>query len=611
MGTSVIQYGFFNAVGDSSAAGIAKRQQCEMQRSWLETERASFIPTWRDCNDFILPRRARFFVTDVNKGDRRTGKIIDSTGTLSVRTMVAGMQTGITNPARPWFQIATPNTEIAERADVKEWLRQVRDGLLDTFGKSNVYDTLALMYADLGAFGTAAFSVLDDAEDVIRCYDFPIGSYCIANDDKLRVRTFSRLFRMSVSQVVQWWGEIDPKTGRPNFLDGRPTTISTSVQNLWRNGSQQAWVDIVHFVQPNVSYDGEKIDPHYKRFESVYYEYGTNGAPHPKSETLGLLAREGFDEYPVMAARWEKNSEDVYGTNSPGITALGDIKQLQTVEKRFAQGLEIMLKPPVGGPGTLRNTAISLLPNGVTYGAGNPTDGLRPIYQVPFGQAIGPTREWQMETRERIKEAFYVQLFLSITDAQHDMTAKEVEVRDAEKMMVIGPVLSRLNADVYDQLIERTFNIKMRRGLIPPPPAAMQGQPLKVEYISIMHAAQQAVSLGAIERFVGFAGQVAQFSPGALDNVNFDQVMQQYGTDAGVEPRILNSPEEVAATRHAQQQQAQAAQAAENAPKVARAAKDLSQADVGGQNALQALLNSKNAHQTIGATASPPSSLVS
>ena len=56
-----------------------RRDRYEVLRAQLELERSSFMTHWREVGDFILPRRPRFSVNDVNKGDRRNQKIIDST----------------------------------------------------------------------------------------------------------------------------------------------------------------------------------------------------------------------------------------------------------------------------------------------------------------------------------------------------------------------------------------------------------------------------------------------------------------------------------------------------------------------------------------------------
>ena len=56
-----------------------KRQQFEILRGQLDLDRSTFIPHWRDLSDYILPRRARFSVTDANRGERKNKNIIDST----------------------------------------------------------------------------------------------------------------------------------------------------------------------------------------------------------------------------------------------------------------------------------------------------------------------------------------------------------------------------------------------------------------------------------------------------------------------------------------------------------------------------------------------------
>ena len=59
----------------------SKRQRLNNLVQALDIEAKSFFPIWQDVNDYVLPARGRFFVDDVNRGDRRNLKIIDSTAT--------------------------------------------------------------------------------------------------------------------------------------------------------------------------------------------------------------------------------------------------------------------------------------------------------------------------------------------------------------------------------------------------------------------------------------------------------------------------------------------------------------------------------------------------
>lgn len=612
MGLSLTpELGMVVTASGGTQAGLTIRNRCEILRMQLQAEAATFRAHWQELNDYILPRRGRFYVTDVNKGDKRNGKIIDSTATAAARTLAAGMMAGVTSPARPWFRLQTGNADLDSQSDVQDWLHEVQTRMSAIFLRSNLYNKLPILYGDMGVFGTAAMALLEDDESVIRCYDFPVGTYVVGNDHKMRARVFLRLFRLTVQQIVERWGLIHPTTGQPNFADGRPTTISFTVQNLWRSGNRNAWIDVVHVIQPNYAYDGQKIDAKYKRFEQIYYEIAAPNQPVDPA-MYGLLEHTGFDEFPVLCARWEVNSEDVYATNCPGMTALGDIKQLQTAEKRLAQAIEKMINPPMIGPAALRTAKTSLLPGDVTYlDVREGMQGFRPVHEVNFGMAIAPLDNKNQQIRLRIQRAFYEDLFLMLAQSdRREITAREVDERHEEKLLALGPMLEQLNQDVLDPIIDRTFAIMARKGLLPTAPDALRGMPLHVTYVSIMAQAQKQIGLAAIERYAGFVSQVAQVDQSILDNLDVDELARQYGEANGVPPKIIRDMAAVAQIRQQKQQAAAQQQAAANIPGLAGAAKDMAATPASGDNILSKLIGKKNAYRTIGATASPPPGVV-
>lgn len=593
---------------------LSARQRCEILRAQMALEAGTFRSHWQELCDNILPRRARFYVTDVNKGDRRNQKIIDSTATSAARTLSAGMMAGVTSPARPWFRLITGDADLDDQENVQEYLHEVQERMATAMLRSNLYNKLPILYGDIGVFGTGAMAVMEDPDTLFRCYDFPVGSFTVMNDDQLRVRTFCRVFRLSVDQVVKKWGDIDAKTGKPAFLDGRESRVSLSVQNMWKAGDLVAWVDIVHLVQENLAYDGRKIESRFKRFVQYYYEIGSQGTNYRLDEVTGFLEETGYDEFPVLVARWEVNSEDVYATNCPGMTALGDIKQLQVGAKRLAQAVEKMINPPMTGPSALRTAKTSLLPGDITYldvPQGNGNLGFRPVHEVNFAAAIGPMDEMMQGCRLRIQRNFYEDLFLMLAQSdRREITAREIDERHEEKLLALGPMLEQLNQDVLDPLIDRIFNIMARKGMLPVPPEELQGANLHVEYVSVMAQAQKQIGLASLERFAGFAGQVAQTDPSILDEIDGDELIRQYADASGVAPKLIRGKEQVAALRDQRQKAAAAQQAAQNVPAIAGAAKDLSQASTSGDNALAQLLGKSRARQTISATASPPAPVI-
>jgi hypothetical protein len=598
--------------GGGSIAGLSLRQHCELLRVQFETERASFISHWQDLNDYLCPTRGRFYIAGVNKGNKRNQKIVDTTAPRAVRTIQAGMMSGVSSPARPWFQLRTPDSDLNEREDVKEWLYEVEQRILTVMARSNFYKQLTVLYGDSATFGTGAMGIFEDDHTIIRCYDYPVGMYSCGNDDRNQVRTFIRTFRLTVQQVVTRWGNIDA-SGRPDFMRGAKTTIPTVVQSLWRQRTVAAWIDLVQCIQPNVSYSPDKFESKYKKFQQCYYVLGaTNQGVDPNVQ--GVLEVKGYDEFPIIVARWERNSEDVYGTNCPGMMALGDVKEVQVWRKRASQGLEIMIKPPMNADSNLRNSKTSIVPGDIVFGGLNSQGQKRfqPVYEVDFAAALQPVRETIADLRAAIKESCYADLFILFTgdDRATPDTATEVVEKKEEKLLALGPMLEGLDEDVFDPSIDRIFNIMVRKGQIPPAPPALQGQPLRPEYISIMHQAQKMVGIAAVERFAGFVGQIAQVAPEVLDFVNDEELIRTHADFMGVPPKLLRSPDAVAAIRSARQQAQQRQQAAEQAPLLAKAAKDGGVAPQEG-SPIAALLGKLNAKRTVNATATAPAPVVS
>jgi hypothetical protein len=460
------------------------------------------------------------------------------------------------------------------------------------FLRSNLYNALPIVYGDIGTFGTAAMAVEEDFASVIRCYPFPIGSYTVANNDRLEVDTFFREFRMTVRQVVDRFGR-----GPDGKIDW--SNISNHVRNAWEMGQRETWVDICHAIFPNDDHDPRVKDANKKRYRSVYYEKGSStisGSNYLRHDSDRVLSDSGFDFFPILAPRWEITGEDVYGTDCPGMAALGDIKQLQTGERRALQAIEKMINPPMTGPTSLRSQKASILPGDITLiDVREGQQGFRPAHEVAYN--LQQHEYKQDQVRGRIRRAFYEDLFLMLaTDPrQQPATAREIQERHEEKLLALGPVLEQLNQDLLDPLIDITFDIMLKQGLVPPIPDELRGVDLRVEYISIMAQAQKLVGLAGIERYAQFAGQIASVSPESLDKTDTDQLLDVYGDLTSIAPGIVRPDEDVAAIRASRAQAQQQAAAAEALKTTAGAARDLGQTSMEGDSALTRLMESAQA----------------
>ncbi|EPT7054379.1 portal protein [Cronobacter sakazakii] len=542
------------------------KEQLTKQLGMLEQERTTFEPHWRELSDFIIPRGSRFLTSEANRGDRRNTKIVDPTATMANRTLSSGMMSGITSPARPWFKLATPDPEMMDYGPVKLWLETVQNRMNDMFNKSNLYQSLPIIYSSLGTFGTGALAVLEDDEDVIRTMPFPVGSYYIANSPRLSVDTCFRKFSMTVRQLVREFGL---------------NNVSSSTKSAFENGTYEKWVDVVHAVYPNMNRETGKMNAKNKAFRSVYFEVG--------GDNDKVLRESGYDEFPVMAPRWEVNGEDVYGSSCPGMIALGQVKALQLEQRRKAQQIDKQTNPPMIGPTSLKTQRVSLLPGDITYvdqvtGA----EGLRPAYMVNpnLGDLLGDIQD----TRQLINSAYFVDLFMMLQNVNtRSMPVEAVIEMKEEKLLMLGPVLERLNDEFLDPLIDRAFSMMARKNMLPPPPDVMQGMPLRIEYISVMAQAQKAIGLSSLERFVGFVGNLASAKPEALDKLDVDQAIDNYAVMSGVSPTVVVPQEQAQQTRNDRAQQKQQAMALQTGMAAVQGAKTLSEAKTADPNLLTAL----------------------
>ncbi|HXD37443.1 portal protein [Rhodanobacter sp. FW102-FHT14D06] len=527
-----------------------KLQRYKKRAAALKQDRENWEPHWREIQTFISPRSGRFCLAETNRGGKKHQRIINSAPTQASKALAAGLSSGLTNPAKPWFRLLTADPGLMEVAAVKQWLWIVESRMRDTLARSNLYNALPTAYRELGDYGTAPIWCEPDDRDVIRFYPLTVGSYWLATDHRREVDTLYRELQMTVRQVVEKFG---------------PEQCSDRVREAYNMCRYEQTVQVAHMVCPNADREPGKMDGKNKAWSSCYWEIGCNEDK--------FLRESGFDSKRFMAPRWDVLGEDIYGS-SPGMDALGDAKMLQVREKQFALAVDKHIDPPLTAHPSLQNRGVGRLPGQVTFvSADEGRVGAAPIYQVqPDYQGALMDKQ---DIIQRVRDTYYASLFLLISGQADDprKTAYEVGKIDQERLLMLGPVLQRLNNELLDPTIEMTFQVMLEAGLIPPPPPELQGQALNIQYISILAQAQKFLMTGSIGQFLQFVGGIAAMDASVVDKVDFDQTVDEFANDIGVPPAIVRSDDQVAQLREAKQQAQQAQQMAAMAPAIAQYAK--------------------------------------
>lgn len=511
------------------------------RKAAMDSERTSFTSHYQDLSKFIQPRRGRFFVQDRNKGDRRYQNIINSKATQALRIARAGMFAGTMSPARPWFTLGTQDPGLMEFQPVKIWLNEVTRTMRSIFNEGNLYNMAPVLLGELVTFGTGCMTHVDDFEDVARFYTHTVGSYTIAQDRDFKVDTLVRQFEMTVLQIVEEFG-----------LEN----VSQKVKDAWDRSDYETWMPVVHFIEPNPDVDNLRAGGQFKKWRSVKYEPGNDFREKDR-----FLSKRGFDQFPAYCPRWDVTGEDIYGTDCPAMTALGDIKSLQVEEKRKAQAIDKMVNPPLSGPPSLRNVPVSGLPGGLTIYDGNSQGNkLEPLYTV--NPQLNELMLDIQKVEARIDTAFYVDMFLAISNMEGIQPRNQEELlqRNEERLLQLGPVLERIHGELLAPLIDRTFNQMVKAELIPTPPEELQGSALKVEFISSLATAQKAVDTAGIDRLTAYVGGLVEVGfEGATDKFDADQAIDEYAELIGTPPKLI-VPDDVVAQQRAERAAQQAQQ---------------------------------------------------
>jgi hypothetical protein len=134
----------------------------------------------------------------------------------------------------------------------------------------------------------------------------------------------------------------------------------------------------------------------------------------------------------------------------------------------------------------------------------------------------------------------------------------------------------------------------MRFGMIPPlpedAPEYIQGMELDVEYTSILALAQKANETSRIRATVGFAVETMQAFPEVRHKVNIMKAIDKFNELNSGPADILRSDDEAQQLMQQEQQQMLQQEALATAAAAAKGAKDLSGANMEGNNALTAML---------------------
>ena len=558
----------------------------ESRRAVMFNWRSSWLFHWASLAEYILPRRYHWIVVpnQFNRGTEINNAIIDSTATLAAETCSSGLWSGLTSPSRPWATLEVKLPWVNIDAEGQSWIEDTTKRLFAVMGQSNFYTAMAQFFQDVVVFGTGVIIIYPDEEDGIRLYNPALGEFYLGAGGRLSVDTLYREFSFTILQIVDMFG-----------LEKCPQQVRT----LWENGKMDSEMVVCHAIEPNnpIARKGQmsgsiQVVPEEFTYRELYWLKG--------NKTEAPLSKRGFKERPFMVGRWTTVSNDPYG-RSPGMNALGDVKQIQVSTRRKGEFIEKLVRPPMGANPELKNEPSSVLPGHITYT--NTTGGQKgmwPLFEVNPA-SLAPLVEDIKEVQIRIDKAFFVDVWMAITNMEGVQPRNELELtkRDLERLQKLGPFIERFENEVATPAIRRILAIMDRRGMLRPPPPSMRNIRLKVSYNSIIRQAQRAsetIAMKDVLQTMGGLSAAAKAAalPDPLRIAKLDVIARRYAELNKFPIDALYTEDEVAkadrikSRMNQQMMQQHAALQATSAG--VQAAKTLSDTPIGQGSALDAML---------------------
>ena len=516
----------------------------------LKAQRQTWEDHWQDIANYFLPRKSNITLKRT-KGDKRHDQIYDGTATHALELLSASLNGMLTNTISPWFMLKYRSEAMNQDDEAKEWLESCAKVMVQVFQRSNFQQEIFELYHELLAFGTSAMFITDDIKDDLRFKTIHISEIFITENEKGMVDCLVRKFKIKNKNIALMYPDAQ-----------LPANLLTKIKNAPHDDTE-----IIHSVHASDNPMG------YENSKNMDFI-----SCHVHEESGVILRESGFREFPYVVPRYLKSSSnEIYG-RSPAMNALPDVKMLNTMSKTTIKAAQKQIDPPLMVPDDGFILPIRTVPGGLNFYRSGTRERIEPL-QIGSNNPLGLNMEDQR--RKAIRENFFVDQLMTV--GNQNMTATEVLQRTEEKMRLLGPVLGRLQSELLQPLITRSFNLLFKNNKLPPIPEELGDQDIEIEYVSPLAKAQKTQELSSVMRGIEIFGSMQNIAP-VFDYIDIDGLVSHIQEVLGLPAKIMRSKAEVQQMQQQKQQAEmeqmqlqQAQQVAESAGKVAPALKVLNE----------------------------------
>ena len=520
----------------------------------MKSKRTMWTSLWDDIIKYVTPRQT-LSSGIAAAGSSKMSEVYDGTAINGNTILASGLYGFLCPPHSKWFAFKAKDPAVNETYDVRQWLLSATDRMHEELAESNFGLEVFSLFLALSSIGTPCMYEEAGERTTLNFSTKHISEFYIAENKDGLVDTVFREFSYTCRQAVQHFGI---------------ENVGQEVRKAYGANKYEESFKFLHAVYPREDYDSSKRDSVNMPFASVYVGI----------EDKEVISESGYKEFPFMVPRWMKASGEIYG-RSPSSSGLADIKMLNQMSYTIIRRGQKEVDPPINAPAYMEGR-VNQKPRGVNYYKEGAKDR---VEEVKSGGNFSIGMELENQRREFINRVYFVDLFLALTMATKTMTIPEVQERLQEKLIVLAPILGRLQSELFDPLLYRSFELCKRAGVfgeidgdenLVDAPEALQGQELEIEYTSKLARAMKLTEVSSFNAAMESIAPLVQVDQNVVDNFDIDDIARGIMERHGVPATWIRDWEVVKEMREARQEALANEAMAEKMTQAAGIAKDLS-----------------------------------
>ncbi len=556
----------------SSQAKLVKRVESRSEE--MKAARRPFDPLRREITAFLRPELSMY---EIEGGIADTYKpnqsVFSARPQEGLETWSTGMQGQTASASFKWFGLRMDDEKLNKIPAIRDWFQHLEERQYSIMNNSNsnFYQHLGPIFRDAGSYGDAASWIEKSKEGKgINCTNFHLKECFVDENEQGRVDTFYRFpFDMTARQAVDRFGE-----------DNLSETLVKAYKEMPQ--TKFKFIHATHVRTDPIFKGVEDALPRTtkgRKYISIYVEMGVaDGLKKP-----ALI--EGYFTKPFSYWRFSKSPDTAYGCGL-GCFAMVDIFGINAWTEIMLRSGHLAVDPSMYVDEGMRGR-VTIDPGSWVYGSKE-----QHIPQVIFDGGKYPVG---IDLLERvglsIDRWFNVDVFQMMRDLDTAITIPHLMAKLAEKAVIMGPRIGRLNSELYTSQHDRIFDIQFREGWVDPPPSELtdrieEGDGFQMQYNGVLEQAQRKNrQLQNTELFVAQIRPILEVAPDTADNTDWDKMYLRISRESDIPEDEIRDKEDVKQTRVDRAEQEAAAAQAEMLLEAAKVAPQLNQAPEEGSPA--------------------------